>query len=214
MKYFIFLIMLAIPLTFASGQKIGELAPEKPPEVFPSHSWGMDIMFGEGGFGLGTFLRQRFNSSLTGFVDLSISESKDDREIEFIDYFGQTFTRGKVNRVFIVPLNFGVQYRLFASQITDNLRPYINAGVGPTLVLTTPYAKEFFKAFGDTKSKIAAGGYVGFGANFGLSKSNLLGINVRYYVIHMFDDGVENLEGRFRKDIGHFYVTLNFGIMY
>jgi hypothetical protein len=214
MKYFILLITMILPLTFISGQKIGELAPEKPPAEFPSNSWGMDIMFGEGGFGLGTFLRHRFNSSLTGFADISLSESKDDREVEFIDYFGQSFTRGKVNRVFIVPINFGLQYRLFASQITDNLRPYINGGVGPTLVLTTPYAKEFFKAFGDVKTKFAAGGYVGFGANFGLSKSNLLGINVRYYVIHMFDEGVENLEGRFRKDFGHFYLTINLGIMY
>lgn len=215
MKIFVFLIMLAMPLTFLNAQKIGELAPEKKSEVFPDNSWGMDIMFGEGGFGLGTFLRQKFNPSLTGFADLSISESKDDREVEFVDFLTQqTFTRGKVNRVFIVPLNFGLQYRLFASQITDNLRPYINAGVGPTMVVTTPYAKEFFKAFGDAKAKFAAGGYVGFGANFGLSKSNLLGINVRYYIIHLFDEGVENLEGRFRKDLGHFYVTLNLGIMY
>ena len=214
MKNFLFLVLLILPLTFVSGQKIGELAPEKAPEIFPTNSWGMDIMFGEGGFGVGTFLRKQFSPSLTGFIDLSISESKDDREIELIDIFGQTTTRGKVNRVFILPVNFGAQYRLFATQITDNLRPYINAGVGPTMVVTTPYAKEFFKAFGDAKVKLAAGGYVGFGANFGLSKSNLVGINVRYYVIHMFDDGVENLEGRLRKTLGHFYLTINLGIMY
>ena len=129
---------------------------------------------------------------------LSLIVFADSKEIEFVDFFGQTFTRGKINRVFIVPLNFGVQYRLFASQITDNLRPYINAGAGPTLVLTTPYAKEFFKAFGDTKSKIAAGACVGFGANFGLSKSNLLGINVRLMtVLKTWREDLEKIWGIF-----------------
>lgn len=151
----------------------------------------------------------------TAFIDLSISESKDDREVEYIDpWTGIPYTVGKKNRVFVVPINLGLQYRLFAEEITDNLRPYISAGVGPTLVLTTPYDKEFFEAFSDTQAKYAAGGYVGFGANFGLSKSNLVGINLRYYIIHLFGDGVENLEGKFRNDVGSFFLTINIGIMY
>ena len=211
----VLLLLVLLPITFINAQKIGELAPEKPPEQFPPNSWGVDVMFGEGGFGLGTFFRKNINLTTTAFIDLSISESKDEREVDYIDPFtGIPFTIGKENRVFIVPINFGVQYRLFSETITDNLRPYINAGVGPTLVLTTPYEKEFFEAFSDTQAKFAAGGYIGFGANFGLSKSNLIGINLRYYSIHLFDDGVENLTGKYRKDLGHFYLTINIGIMY
>jgi hypothetical protein len=214
MKYFVLVAFLILPFTLVSGQKIGEFAPEKPPEVFPNNSWGMDIMFGEGGFGLGTFYRYQFDRSLTGFVDFSISESKDDREVEFIDIFGNSRTPFKKNRVFLLPVNFGVQYRLFANSITDNLRPYINLGAGPTLAVTTPYSKEFFDAFGDAKTKLAVGGYVGLGANFGLSKSSLFGLNVRYYLVNMLGEGVENLEGKLRKTFGHFYLTLNLGIMY
>lgn len=212
MKYL--MIILLSSFSLLSAQKIGEMAPEKPNENFPDNSWGVDIMFGEGGFGLGTFYRQQFNRDLTGFIDLSFSESKDDKEIEYIDYFGQTYVIGKKNRVFLIPITLGVQYRLFADDITDNLRPYINAGVGPSVVLTTPYEKEFFNAFGDTQSKIAVGGYVGFGANFGLSKNNLVGINMRYYYSVLPGAGVENLEGRTRKNIGAFYITLNLGMMY
>lgn len=208
------ILLILIPFTFAFAQDIGKLAPEKPPEEFPPHSWGVDLMFGEGGFGLGTFYRTAFNTNLTGFVDFSISESKDEREFEYIDYFGNTFTIGKVNRVFLLPLNFGLQYRLFANSLTSNLRPYVNFGVGPTLVITTPYEQEFFNAFGDAQTKIAAGGYVGFGANLGSDKSSLVGINLRYYYIHLFDEGVENLLGRFRTDISHFYLTINIGMMY
>ena len=208
------IFLLLLPIIFLNAQQVGKLAPEKPPEEFPPNSWGVDLMFGEGGFGLGTFLRHSFDTKFTGFVDISFSESKDEREFEFIDPFGRTFTFGKENRVFLIPLNFGVQYRLFEDDLTSNLRPYLNAGIGPTLVLTTPYEEEFFRAFGRAQAKYGAGGYVGFGANFGTSKSSLIGLNLRYYYIHLFGDGVENLQDRFRTDLAHFYLTINIGIMY
>ncbi len=118
---------------------------------------------------------------------------------------------GKKNRVFLLPVNFGAQYRLFQDAIYDNLRPYLNAGIGPTFVVTTPYEREYFNAFGYAKAKVALGGYFGFGANFGLDKSSLVGINVRYYIVHMFDGGVESLEGKLRNDIGGIYLTINLG---
>jgi len=208
------LMLFIIPFVIIDAQKIGKLAPEKPPEVFPPNAWGVDFMFGDGGFGLGTFYRKAFNQTITGFVDISFSESKDEREVEYIDYFGNTIVFGKKNRVFLVPLNFGLQFRLFRESLTDNLRPYICAGAGPSLVMTTPYDKEYFSAFGDAVSRIAAGGYVGFGANFGTNKSNLIGLNFRYYYIHLFGSGVENLENRYRNNLGGVYISLNLGVMY
>ncbi len=214
MKTLILSAILLITFLNTNAQEIGELAPPKQPEVFPNNAFGMDLMFSEGGFGLGTFYRRQLNQTVTVFGDFSISEAKDEREFEYVDYYGQTFTAGKKNRVFLLPVNFGAQYRLFQNVIYDNLRPYINAGVGPTIVLTTPYEKEFFNAFGSAKAKIALGGYFGFGANFGLDKSSLVGINLRYYIVHMFDGGVESLKGRLRNDIGGIYLTINIGIMY
>lgn len=209
-------ILLLIILSFSTifAQKIGELAEAKPPEEFPPNSWGMDILIGDGGFGLGTFFRHAFTNKITGFIDFSISESKDDREFEYIDIYGQPFVIGKKNRVFILPLNVGVQYRLFAKELTENLRPYVNAGVGPNFIISTPYNEEFFKAFGNATMQYALGGYVGIGANFGLSKSNLVGLNVRYYYAKIFGEGVENLQNSFRTNISSIYITLNIGIMY
>lgn len=212
---FVLALLVIIPFTNIYSQGIGELAPPKPPEIFPDNSWGIDVMFGEAGFGLGSFYRKQLSTKWTAFADLSISEVKDEREFEFYDpFFGISFTVNKKNRVFTIPVNFGLQYRIFENVIYDNLRPYINFGAGPTLVLTTPYEKEFFNAFGDTKTKTAVGGYVGFGANFGLDKSSLIGLNFRYYYTHFFDEGVESLFGRYKKNIGSFFVTLNIGLMY
>jgi len=217
MKTLLFVVILLIPVININPQGIGEIAPEKEPVDFPDNVFGMDIMFSEGGFGLGTFYRREISDKFTLFADISLSEAKDEKEIEYIDPYdpyGTPFTPGKKNRVFLLPLNFGAQYRIFKDVIYDNLRPYINLGVGPSMVFTTPYSEEYFKAFGKAQAKYAIGGYVGFGANFGLDKSSLVGINLRYYIVHFFDDGVESLYGRYKKELGGFFLTINLGIMY
>jgi hypothetical protein len=196
------------------AQGIGELAPEKEPTKFPPRTLGLDIMFSEGGFGLGGFWRQKFTDELTFSADFSISEAKDEKEFEFVDYFGNVIVYGKKNRIFLLPFYGGLQYRLFSQTISDNLRPYLNLAVGPTMVVTTPYDKEFFNAFHYARAYYTLGGYVGFGANFGLDQKSVMGINIRYYVIHFFDQGIESLYNRYQKELGGFYLTINIGSMY
>jgi hypothetical protein len=215
MKKLIFILLLLIPFFNSIPQEIGELAPDKKPEEFPDNALGIDIMFSEGGVGLGTFYRREISRKITLFGDLSISESKDDQEFDYYDIFGRPIpVFGKKNRVFLVPLNLGLQYRLFEGILYDNLRPYLNLGAGPSIVFTTPYDKEYFDAFSKAHANYAVGGYAGFGANFGLDKSSLIGINLRYYIIHLFDEGVETLYQKHRKDLGGIFLTLNFGFMY
>jgi hypothetical protein len=73
---------------------------------------------------------------------------------------------------------------------------------------------EFFESFGKAQTKYALGGYIGLGANFGLDKRSLLGVNIRYYFIHFFDEGVESLYDRPKKNLGGFFLTINLGMMY
>lgn len=207
-------ILLLIPVLFVYGQKIGEVAPEKPPGKFPTNAWGMDVMFSDGGFGIGTFFRKTFSTKLKGFIDLSFSESKNQREFEYFDYYGRSIVVGKENRVFLLPLNVGIHYRIFEKELTDNLRPYFMAGIGPTLAISTPYGEEVFSSFQKAEFHLAAGGYIGFGADFGLSKSNLIGINMRYYYMKFVTEGVEHLTGQVKDEIGAFYIILNIGLMY
>ena len=214
MHRLIFLILFIIPTSFLFSQEIGELAPPKPPLEFPSNALGFDLLIGESGFGVGGFYRRQLSTKFTVFGDVSISEAKDEREIEYIDYTGLTFTIGKQNRVFQIPITLGAQFRLFENELTDNLRPYINAGIGPTIALTTPYAEEFFRAFSYSQTHYAVGGYVGFGANFGLDQKSLIGINVRYYYTQFLDEGVEILKDRYKDHLSGFFITLNFGFMY
>jgi len=207
------LILLLSPM-FLFAQKLGDVAPPVEPMTFPANTLGLDIMIGEGGFGLGGFYRRELSDELTGFVDFSISEVKDEREFEYIDYWGRIIVVGKQNRIFQIPFSVGLQYRLFKESLTENLRPYIALGVGPNLVLTTPFEKEFFSSFGSAKAQVAFGGYAGIGANFGINKRNLLGLNVRYYYSHLFNGGVEGMKGVFRENLSGVYLTITLGTMY
>jgi hypothetical protein len=210
----LFLVLMLLWGSRAYSQHLGKMAEEKPPEKFPENAWGIDLMFGEGGFGLGTFLRKNLTDTFSIFGDFSISESKDEREIQYVDYFGRTFVFGKKNRVLLLPLNFGVQYRLFAELLSSNLRPYLTLGAGPSFIVTTPYEIEFFSSLKEASGYVAAGGYVGFGANIGSDKSSLLGLNIRYQFVHMFNKGVESMYGRRRKDFGSVYISLSLGVQY
>lgn len=207
----LFLAFLFIPLFSLNAQKIGQLAPDTSRVAFPPHALGVNVIFSEGGFGIGGFLRNRIGRNLTGFIDFSFSESKDEREFDYVDYYGNVYTYNKKNRIFMLPINLGMQYRLFSEALTDNMRPFISAAIGPTIVIINPYEKEFFEAIKYSTMKWAVGGYTAIGANFGVSKSTLLGLTIKYSFTHFFDEGVENLYGRYRKDIGTLSISLDIG---
>ena len=176
----------------------------------PKNSWGVDLLVSAGGFGLGTFYRHEYSDNLSGFIDFSISEAKDDDEKDLVDIFGIPFTPGKVNRFLVMPLFVGIQKRLFQDDILDNFRPYVNAAAGPTMIYVFPYNEEYFRALGKGHPQYTFGGYVGIGAFFGSERASLLGLNLRYYFVP-FPSGIESLRNAYKKQFGGFFITLNFG---
>lgn len=174
------------------------------------HSLGVDLMLSNGGIGLGTFYRWETSADFSMFVDFSISESKDDNEFQVYNYYGQSITLGKVNRFLVMPLCFGVQQRLFREEILDNFRPYVSAGVGPTILYVFPENEEFINALGKGHPEYTGGGYVGLGAHFGSDVTNLIGLNLRYYYVP-YPPGIEGLQGQPRKQFGGFFISVSFG---
>ena len=196
------------------------------------NAWGFDLLLSNNGFGLGGFYRREFSDVFSGFIQLAISDVKDEGEVEYYNQFtGESFVPGKKNRLLLFPLTFGVQYRLFKDEIVDNFRPYLSAGIGPSMVFVAPYSNakkiplpdggtmttyeqvEFFSSLKQGQAKYTFGGYVGAGAYFGIDKGTLTGVSVRYYFIP-FQRGIESLENVYIKRFGGFYITLNFGSLY
>jgi hypothetical protein len=191
----------------------------KPQSSALIDAWGADLLISGGGFGLGGFYRHQYSNDLYGTFSVAISDAKDDKEVEQMDYWtGETFTPGKVNRFLLIPIHVGIQYRLFSDDIIDNFRPYVNAGIGPTIVFASPYDREFFNSLGYGQAHYTAGGYVGIGAFFGSDKKSLSGVNLRYYFIPFSSgipsmvDGAGNLNKK--SDFGGFFITLNFGSLF
>ncbi len=209
------------------------LSPPAPPDTAPRpNTWGLDILLSNDGFGLGTFYRRDLDPDISLVASLSISESKDPRETEQYDYFGNSFTPGKLNRFLVIPLMFGMQYRLFREDITDTFRPYVNGGVGPTMIYVMPYLNivrengavvsadqvEYFSSIGKGQPHYTAGGFVGFGANFGSERSSVFGVNFRYYFTYLYSSGIPSLIDpntgdviATKKSFGGFFITINIG---
>jgi hypothetical protein len=176
-----------------------------------ANSCGVDVLVSTNGFGLGTFYKHKYTDDLSGFIDFSISEVKDDDEITLYNtYTGESFTPGKVNRFLLMPLYIGVQKRLFKDEILDNFRPYITAAAGPTMIYVFPYNLEYFNAIGKGQPKYTVGGYVGLGAFIGSEQSSIFGLNFRYYFVP-YTSGLESMRSVVKKEFGGFYVTLSFG---
>jgi len=207
---------------------LSPVLPQQGDTTFLRNAWGVDLLISSGGVGLGGFYRRQLSETIYGFASFSISEAKDDREIEFVDPFTfQKFTPGKINRFLVLPLLFGAQYRLFRDAILENFRPYLTAAMGPSIVYTSPYVEreeispgvtrtrqiDFFKALGRGQAHYTVGGYVGIGAFFGFERKSLVGINLRYYFVPI-QGGIESLEDVKKKDFGGFFITLNFGTQY
>lgn len=205
------------------------------PPTRAHHGWGLDVLLSNGGFGLGAYYRREFTDDLSGTISFSISESKDDREIERYDYFGNVIVPGKLSRFLVMPLMFGVQYRLFREDIMDSFRPYINGGVGPTMIYASPFTEitrnslgglefqqvEFFRSLGKGQPHYTASAFVGVGAMFGGEKSGVFGVNLRYYFTYLLGDGLPSLYeastggvAGTKKEFGGFFITFNIGISY
>jgi hypothetical protein len=224
MKLFSFAaaVLLIFPLAAQSQSNDSTMVFTSPnPEMLEIHksntihAWGVDIMLSNNGFGLAGFYRRQFDRELSGLISFGIAESKDDNEVEYVDYWGQVIVPGKINRFLLIPLTFGIQQRLFADDIMDSFRPYVNAGVGPTLILSSPFNKEFFTSLKYARSHYTAGGYIGFGAYFGSVEGAIAGLNIRYYWIPV-RGGIESMYNedlsiRKKSEFGGFFITLNLG---
>lgn len=178
---------------------------------------GIDVLFSNSGFGIGGFYNRVFSQKLSGFINLGMTGSRSRDEFERYMRSEENPEEwefripDKVNRVYTLPLTVGLRYRLFEQVLVDNLRPYVNVGVGPSLIVALPYEYEFFSSFAHATTYLTAGGFVGVGAEFGGNKP-MLGVNIRYYYIP-FKTGVESTIGDPITEFGGLFLTMNVGFL-
>ncbi|MCC7437532.1 MAG: hypothetical protein IT211_03445 [Armatimonadetes bacterium] len=171
---------------------------------------GIDVLFSNSGFGAGGFYQRKVSSNLSLFVNLGVTGSRTKDELD--EWNGYEYrVPNKVNRLYTFPLMIGLRQRLFAERLSDEFRPFLNAGAGPSLVLALPYEHSFFSSFGYATARVTGGGFVGLGADFGES-SPAVGVNLRYYIIPI-SPGIESLKDEPIKDFGGLFLTLNISFL-
>ena len=175
---------------------------------------GINLLFSDNGFGLGATLYKQISPNLSGFAGIFFSGSKDNKEFEQIDIFGNSYTPDKVNRLFMVPINLGLQLRLFKDDVTDNMRPFINFGITPTAIIYTPYDKSFFPSWGYARAQYTVGGFVGVGMDYVSNRHSSLSLNVKYYYINLFGDGVNSISTEAKNFFGGIYFIFSYNFMH
>ncbi|MCS6989370.1 MAG: hypothetical protein NZM06_07625 [Chloroherpetonaceae bacterium] len=151
----------------------------------------------------GSYVRL-FNPDWIGFAAFSMTSRRDPKEAEKIVGYGISVVSvvydsetgaEKKNSLLIMPITLGIQRRLFREDITSSFRPFVEAGVGPTVGYVYSYSGGFF---GGGYLKLGFNGFVGAGAYFGSNPLSLQGLTIRYHV-DAFANGIELLPNRFRN---------------
>ena len=189
---------------------------------------GMGIALNNSGFGINGFITRALTPTLSLTTELSIRSEKHEQEQKFFDFFGNSLIPYKLNYMLMIPLEVGVQKRVFADAIEDSFRPFVQASAGPTIGYIYPYfnddnqnmeldqGEKTFDSIGSLFKGLAEfgiGGSIGFGAQFGISRKSVQAIRLGYNFQYFFKD-IQLMEPSF-KDAQHFFgtptITLIFG---
>ncbi len=186
--------------------------------VFVERAIGAEVVLTNSGFGLGGFVSRTLPGDYSMIINLSIGSVKDEREVAFFDRFGQRDVPNKANFLLEIPIQIGVQKRLFRTQIEDNFRPFLHLSVGPVLGWKYPYFDDENKngsvdndeqtfdvlsglPRGSIEPGLGGGFYVG--AHFGPPGEEHRGVRLGYrYTV--YKNKIELLEPSIKPPTRHF----------
>lgn len=174
--------------------------------------WGVSFAYCENGFGPSFNHYSNINNNTQLIVGMALMSVSDSREFEQYDYFGNKMTPNKENRIFLLPLNIGIKKEIFGDDIGGSIKPIINLGISPSLVLTNPYSREYFNALGYIQAAFAMGGYAGAGLEFKEAKSVAFSFNVNYSYVTPVGKEINSLKDRSISNLTGF--QLNFGVKF
>lgn len=176
------------------------------------NNWGISILYSENGFGVAGMYYKNLSRTSDLFFRLSISGVTDNSEIEYFDIYGNSYVPDKLNRIFNIPASIGFQKYLFYDDIEGNFKPYVNAGVSPSLILMTPYSEGFFPAFKYANVSYSIGGFLGIGLQYFESQHVAMNFDLKYYYLPVLGREVMSLQNKPIKNVGG--LQINFGISF
>ncbi|MBS1516084.1 MAG: hypothetical protein JSS63_13690 [Bacteroidetes bacterium] len=213
-KLSIVLVFVFVPL-FITNVYAGDSSKAKNKPVVKKETpspWGLSFIYSENGFGPAVSYHKNLNSTTQLITGLSLMSVSDSREFEQYDYFGNRITPNKENRIFMLPLNIGIKKEMFSDDITGSIKPIVQAGISPSLILTNPYSREYFNAFGYMQAAFAIGGYAGAGLEFSETQSVAFSLYVNYSYVTPIGKEVNSLYNKPISNLTGF--QMGFGVKF
>lgn len=225
-------LSLALSLALSAGLSTAAFAQDTPApaqkEERPFNSGiGLNISLTNSGFGIGGYWQRSFSERYSLVSEFSITAGKDEKEQRFFTFFGESFIPNKMNYLLNVPLQVGVQRRLFTETIQENFRPFVVAMAGPSMGWVSPYFRDIndneirdgnerswdaLSAIPRGHAIFGLGGTVAVGANFGLSRKVTQGLRFGYSFIY-YPGGVKLLEPQI-QDATNFFGTPTISLVF
>lgn len=196
-----------------------EVDPMTPFDEDMRNRWGVDVMVNNFGFGvageygrvIGPYTELFFATGITGLREAS--------EQNFQDFYtGQQITPNKYNRALAFPFKIGLKKRLFAEEISDNMRLFISASGGPAMAFVFPYLNDrdgngyrstevvneqflvptegyndFFSGWGEGSLEWGGTGEVKLGVDIGRNFDSQTTVEFGYF-FYYFDQGIQILQ--------------------
>jgi hypothetical protein len=187
--------------------------PLSPRDFDIRNGMGFRLQLNNFGFGIGAEYRRVFSRYTKGFVEFQISNVRDESEQSFQGYWGYSVIPNKYNRVLSFPVMMGVSRRLFAQNLSDNFRLFVQASGGVAPAYVYPYYDhemynlgfrpqfqglsqqhyDVFQGWGEGSFILGASGQLAIGANLGGDFGNIQTIRIGYF-FNYFPDGIQIME--------------------
>lgn len=233
----LFALLAGLSAGAAAAQEVDTAAAKRNPYGTGA---GLQILLTNNGFGLGAYYKHTLSRSTSFLVEANLGAGKDEREVKFFGSRGTSSIPYKANYLLMLPVQMGVQQRLFQEVVEENFRPYLQMTAGPTLGWEYPYFKD---CDGDAKYdrttlcdgggfespydplgslprgdlRFGLGGTIALGAHFGISKKMTQGVRIGYIFNYFFED-IELLEpdipGAAQQFFGTPSISLTFGRLF
>jgi len=177
-----------------------------------SNSVGFELLFSDSGLGIGCQFEHFFSINYRINYGIAFSGKRNTDEIEFWDYSTNNYViPNKINRLFIIPVNIGLQRQIIFEDLAKSLRPFIGISAIPMLIWKMPYKADFFNEIKDSKFHFRAGIGAAVGADFGAFNTTLLSFKIKYNYVPWGKNGIESVKNIPINNMGGFFLSLTLG---
>lgn len=194
-KYVVFLLAL------------GLLLPALLPDVVTAqthsstkHLWeirSMDMGISDRGFVVGGTWRHAWNRDWSSPAQFSLLFFRESDKIPYYDYYTYTYYEPPSKKIVFLNLRTGIQHRLWAESLAENMQPYLTITGGPAIALDPANEGGFFKRWGKTTFSYTASLFIGGGVDFIHSREGQFSFTLGYELLYFPQnvDGAQNYSG-------------------